>query len=101
MNYGAIVILSLCLVFLSLVMTSFSDSLASESNASNTNDNTASTIEKLNVVTPTSPITNIVKNVGGDRIDLTSSGRSQLTHIWACAFGCYEGRPCNYRWAWP
>ena len=33
MNYEAIVILSLYLVFLSLVMTSFSDSLASESNA--------------------------------------------------------------------
>src|ERR671922_323763 len=71
MNYEAIVILSLYLVFLSLVMTSFSDSLASESNASNTNDNTTSTIEKLNVVTSISPITNIVRNVGGDRIDLT------------------------------
>src|SRR5215216_3009529 len=71
MIYGAIVSLSLYLVFLSLIMTSFSYSLASESNISNTNDNTTSTIKKPNVVTSVSPITNIVKNVGGDRIDLT------------------------------
>jgi ABC-type Zn uptake system ZnuABC Zn-binding protein ZnuA len=31
-----------------------------------------SNAEKLNVVTSVSPITNIIKNVGGDRIDLTT-----------------------------
>jgi ABC-type Zn uptake system ZnuABC Zn-binding protein ZnuA len=36
-----------------------------------TMSNTTSTSQKLNVVTSVSPITNIIKNVGGNRIDLT------------------------------
>jgi ABC-type Zn uptake system ZnuABC Zn-binding protein ZnuA len=55
-----------------LSATSISESLASEINTNNTNSSTVTpNTEKLNVVTSVSPITNIIKNVGGDRIDLT------------------------------
>jgi ABC-type Zn uptake system ZnuABC Zn-binding protein ZnuA len=70
--YLAIVVLSLYLLLLGLSATSISESLASEINTNNTNSSTITpNTEKLNVVTSVSPITNIIKNVGGDRIDLT------------------------------
>jgi ABC-type Zn uptake system ZnuABC Zn-binding protein ZnuA len=58
--------LAICLVLMGLHTTWVSESLAS-----NNSSNTPSVSTKLSVVTSVSPITNIVKNVGGDRIDLT------------------------------
>lgn len=48
-------------------------SSSNETNSTSTNITTTSTfaVQKLNVVTSVSPITNIIKNVGGYRIDLT------------------------------
>jgi manganese/iron transport system substrate-binding protein len=70
--YSAIITISLCLLLLGLSATSISESLGSEINTNNTKSSTiTSNTEKLNVVTSVSPITNIIKNVGGDRIDLT------------------------------
>jgi len=69
MRYSsAIITISLCLLLLGLSATSISESLGSEIN---TNSTVTSNTEKLIVVTSVSPITNIIKNVGGDRIDLT------------------------------
>jgi ABC-type Zn uptake system ZnuABC Zn-binding protein ZnuA len=65
--------IAFCLIFLGLNVTCISESFASKPNLSNTSTAITSTpdTERLNVVTSVSPITNLVRNVGGDRIDLT------------------------------
>jgi ABC-type Zn uptake system ZnuABC Zn-binding protein ZnuA len=69
--YTKIITLSLYLFLLGLSSISVSESLASEINTNNTNSRITPNSERLNVVTSVSPITNIIRNVGGDRIDLT------------------------------
>ena len=71
MKDSTLISLSLYLVLVLLIVTSIPWSLASESNPNNTTNTTSSADNRLSVVTSVSPITNIIKNVGGDRIALT------------------------------
>src|SRR5688572_19181448 len=71
MSHATIISLSLYIIFMGLLIIPCLESLASETNTSNINNtSTSAPTKKLSVVTSVSPITNIVKNVGGDRIDL-------------------------------
>ena len=71
MRDSTLISLSLYLVLVLLIVTSIPWLLASESNPNNTTNTTSSAENRLSVVTSVSPITNIIKNVGGDRIALT------------------------------
>jgi ABC-type Zn uptake system ZnuABC Zn-binding protein ZnuA len=55
----------------STAMASVGLNSSSVEEVNSTADNTINTSQKLNVVTSVSPITNIIKNVGGNGIDLT------------------------------
>jgi ABC-type Zn uptake system ZnuABC Zn-binding protein ZnuA len=55
----------------STVMMSVGLNSSSVEEVNSTTASTTNTSQKLNVVTSVSPITNIIKNVGGNRIDLT------------------------------
>jgi ABC-type Zn uptake system ZnuABC Zn-binding protein ZnuA len=55
----------------STVLVSVGLDSSSVEEVNSTTSNATNTSQKLNVVTSVSPITNIIKNVGGNRIDLT------------------------------